>query len=1266
MGSFYADFLKQNKLSDQPGSSIGKLRSLASEDQQTAPISIADLATKKRGSKDPERKAIDFYLTEAEQQKVLDKQKESTTTEDILDFVDNINRAFYGVTAGAKAGIKAYQRGESLGKGAKEVGQAALRGLKREERVGSRDIYRLLDSKGLEDIEKDTFKVFGVDALQMDPASVPFFISDVLLDPLTYIPFGLPLKLAKEGFVGAGKGLQEAAKLAIGSERVGKLMDKAGEFYVDKVAKYFNQKAIWKDINKEELFDTMKNAKDIANAKAYRLGREFSRIEDPKSMLGKRWMTEKEANLIGETFHKANDEAIQAYESAYAKKLGVTVDDFSKITTIDDLTDQITELSTKNVLTSEDKVLLENARKALGQTMQETKGRTASLITQKILEKKQFRKLSDNIAKAESTATKDFAKTRFGVAKTLYKEGDDYLKKELNRIHEIVKVGDKSASQALTSEIDGISDLVKLTDNQFKSYFSGEAAGIGKNIGNALDGLKERIGKLSEYQIQTTAGLQKLVKSEVPLQKINSLIRKLEADVGREGIGVIDVRGQKLQGQISKSLKAIGSELDEFKRLRSSELSQFKGNAKIIDLFRQQLVKDYQGRLKNIIRDKRDLDRFYKSELMAHELVKRKADKFAQTMGKKYYQTFSKINKGRLGQQVIQDMHAERELIFNKTLQGLPEELRPSAKILRDTLDDYAEKMQKGDKPMLKGVSPLYMPRVIQKEFIDEVSDVVPMFRGGQAKSMLQKRKFKYYDEYKKYVEGLGGKIENDAAVILTDYVKKADMSYAKHLVQNELDEALKHIDDPKVRKRVKESMFQIYSDTATRFNNPVWNAVSNTYGKTLNAIKTGLTIINPAFQGRNILGFPFLATTTAGMKHGLNPKNYVDAMMIKSGANGKVAGHTMDAIRKAAEESGYFGSSFTRGDIKSSVKQLYGRYKPYDPRRWMAEVFKASADVEDMGRYGALVANLKAGMPMESALKAAKEAMFDYNLINSPADKALQGLFGFYTFSRRNLPQQIKTLLTDPKQYATLAKALDRISNREAVSQEEVDLLSQFDKESFKLFGEAVDGIREFKTLGFLPVEEAYQTLSSIRQGDVRRLLGSRISPALGDFMDWFYSKDSFTGKDFGNSLPSQYTKIIPENVQKALGLTKRPVNKYRGGQVVGTEEVLYGDPDTIFKIRNIPIASRFINELSSLVDNIGKGKTKEGVLGYTTGVKTKELDVERLKSLKEMKQKEALRKAAKAKGAKEFKSLYVPKVQKGVSPVDEAKMRLEQIRNR
>lgn len=1261
---FYADFLKKNNLGDQQGSSIEKLRSITSP-VQTQAISIADVAKKKGQSKDPEKKAIDFYLTELEQKKVL--EKESSTTEDILDAIDNVNRLFYGVTAGTKAGIKAYQAGKEFPEATKEVGKAVLRGLKREERVFTRDIYRLLDKEDLENIEKDTFKVFGMDALEMDKASLPFFAADVLLDPVTYIPFGLPLKLTKQGLVVASQGLKNVAKTVAGAEKVDKLISKAGEFYVDKVAKYFNLKSIFKDIGKEDLFETLKNAKDIANAKAYRLGTKFSRIDDESSILGKRWMKEEEANLIGETFHKANDEAIKSYESAYAKRLGVNVEDFAKITDIDQLTDEITELSTKGILSAEDKATLDQARSALGKTLQETKGRTAKLISQKILEKKKFKKLSDNLSKAEAEATKDYAKARFNIARDLYKEGDNYIKKELDRIHQIVKIGDKSASQALGSEIDSIMDLVKLTDNQFKSLFDGKASGIGKNVGNALDSLKDRISKLSQYQIQTTKGLQQLTKSDVPLQKINGLIRGLEADVGRETLGVIGQRGEKLQKQILKSFREINSSLDEFKKLRTGELTKFKGDAKLIDTFRQQLVKDYQSRLKTIVRDKGDLDKFYRSEVLAKELVNRRADKFAQKMGKQYYNTFSKISKGRLGQKVIQDMHAEREIIFNKALQELPEELRPSAKLLRDTLDDYAEKMQKGDNPLLKGISPLYMPRVIQKEFIDEISDVVPMFRGGQFKSFVKKRKFKYYDEYKKYVEGLGGKIENDAAVILTEYIKKADMSYAKHLVQEELEQAFKKIPEPKVRKRVKEAVFQIYSDTATRFNNPVWNAVSNTYGKALNAIKTGLTIINPSFQGRNILGFPFLAATTAGVKHGLNPLNYVDAFKIKYGGGaGEIAGYTIDKIRKAADESGYFASSFTRGDIKKSAKQLFGRYSLHDPRRWMAEIFKASADVEDIGRYGALVANLKSGMNMEQALKASKEAMFDYNLINSPADKALQGIFGFYTFSRRNLPQQIKTLLQDPKHFATLSKALDRISNREEVSQEDLDLLNNFDKESFKIFGEAIDGIREFKTLGFFPTEEAYQTLSSIRRGDVRKLLGSRINPALGDFMDWFYGKDSFIGKDFGNSLPATYTKIIPEPLQKAFGLTKRKVPKYRGGEIVGSEDVLYGDPDKIFAIRNIPIGSRFINELSILVDNIEQGKPGKGITAFTTGVKTKELDVEKLKQQKEFRKKEMLRKAAKAKGAKEFKSIYVPKIQKGKTTLDEAKERLEQIRGK
>ena len=668
---------------------------------------------------------------------------------------------------------------------------------------------------------------------------------------------------------------------------------------------------------------------------------------------------------------------------------------------------------------------------------------------------------------------------------------------------------------------------------------------------------------------------------------------------------------------------------------------------------RKAIIESSTDALSSLSKQSKEIEAQYVKKHAEAMATVRMAEKEASVRQGKYYQAFRALQSGQKYQAFLQKNVKIKEEIFEKGLKELPEELHGPAKAFRKVYDDYMAKGMSGDDPFLKGASPLYAPREIQKKFLEEVTGKVPLFASG-GKGFLKKRKFEKYDEFRSWVEANGGKTLDDSSLLLMKYVKDFEMNYAKHNVRSAI--ASKFQGD--VPPELQRALNWMYNGGRTKFDNPVAEAAFSMYGKALNYTKIGLTIINPAFQGRNMLGFPLLSATTAGMKHGWNPFNYGDALRLKFGKKSKFITDkngnkiTDDEIRKAAEESGYFGASFTGGDVEVSGKMVLDRYGWANPKRWMGEVFKLSMHIEDTGRYGALIANLKAGKPMKEALDSAKAAMFDYNLINSPVDKALQGVFGFYSFSRRNLPHQLKTVLNDPKQYAITAKILGKVSNREALTEEELSYMDSWENETFKIFGDVVDGVREYTTLGFFPVEEAYQTINAITSGEASKLHG-RVSPVVGTFLDWYYGKDSFYGRDFGNYLPARYAQIIPKKLQEVFELTPRMKPKYRGGEIVGEEEVLYGDVDTIFMFRRIPLTSRTLNDIATALETAKiKGRPVDAAKGYFLGIKSRELDVENRKRQKEEREKAALTKKAKGRGAAEFTNPYVPQWQKKLTP--------------
>lgn len=1119
-----SEFLKKwgnYKAPDTPLRSVPESES--ESEQGGGEDSIPSLSDMMR-TKDPDKKVMDFYLNQQEQEEA--KVKSSSTTEDILNFVDNIQRPFYSVMSGLHEGIKSAKfEDESFDKTLSDVGDAMVKGWKREEKKDSRDIARLINPKSVDWIEKNTtIKVFSRDALNPDAGTVPFLASDIVLDPVTYIPFGLPLKMAGMAIKTGNKAIRGAASKIVGEEAVEAITKGAHDLYIKKIAPITNVRDVFKEHGVEELFDTLKHAEDFSKSHARDVVLKASTVSEKNGIFMKvqKIMDEDQAVKLNEAMQKMNDEGVAVYGKLWADELGVSVEGLTKLQLLDASIAAVGKAETRD-----------QAQAALARLSKEFKDQgvdASKYITRGLLEDRGIRRFVNKIAGAESKATEELAMTKLSEASKLRNLSRQKIAQQMTYHKTALKAGGRATAENRKAIIQSSTDALV---------------------------------------------------------------------------------------SLSKQAREIES----------------------------QYVKKHAEAMASI----------------------RMAKKEAGLRQGKYYQAFRALQSGSKYQSFLQKNAKLKEDIFEKGLKELPEELHGPAKAFRQVYDDYMEKGMKGDDPFLKGTSPLYAPREIQKKFLEEVTGKVPQFASG-GKGFLKKRKFAKYDEFRSWVESNGGKTLDDSSILLMKYVKDFELNYAKHNVRS----AIANQFNGEVPVELQRSLNWMFNGGRSKFENPVAEAAFSMYGKALNASKVALTVINPAFHGRNFLGFPLLSATTAGMKHGLNPFNYRDAFRVKFGKkpgfitdkSGKKISH--EEIRQGAEESGYFGASFTGGDVEVSGKMVLDRYGWNNPKRWMGEVFKFSMHSEDVGRYGALIANLKAGKPMKEALESAKSAMFDYNLINSPIDKALQGVFGFYTFSRKNAPQQVKTILNDPKQYAITAKILGKVSNRESLTDEELSLMDSWENETFKIFGDVVDGVREYTTLGFFPAEEAYQTINAILSKDVGKLSG-RVSPVAGAFLDWWYGKDSFYGRDFGNYLPNRYAEIIPKKLQETLGLTSRMKPKYRGGEVVGEEEVLYGDVDTVFMIRRLPLSSRFIADAAAALET-GKVKGKPGAaaLGYTTGIKAREMDIEKRKSQRKEKEEREIIKKAKSKGAAEFTRPYIPKWQKELSPREQILQKRKEFREK
>ena len=1211
------------------------------EAQSHPEMSISEMAIQRRNARDPSAKTFDFYISKEKQDEI--KLGTASKVTDILDFIDNINRPQYAVTAGLAEGLRSIKEDESISKTAGDIVSEAVKGFKREKRVGARDILKITQPDLIKTVEENTeFKLFGVDALSMDAVTPVAFAGDILLDPLTYVGVGVPLKLIGKAFDGSGRLAKSIATKSLGEDTVSKIVTSTKKAYIEKIAPLFNQKAIWEEHGASELMDILTSSKEIAEGKSAREALKIATLSEKQGMFGKvrDVLDLPQSKQVHQAMQSMSDEAVDVFGELWAKELGVSTKAVSEIKQIDELLNDIKM--------SENKAERASLTKKLNDELLSRKINAAEHIKNGMLNDEGIRKFSNNMAMAERDASLEYAKHSLNISKQLKDESMKRIDGEILEIQKSLKSGVKLTHKFVQEDVNNVSMTLKNLDDSFGKLVSGSATEeMFLGLRGQMDVLKNRISFLNKYQRSET---KEILKSGQSLSKIGAELNSLDHAITKTQFSSAVEFTNEMKNSIKGSIRNIATELQSFKKIRQSELSKLKKGSIESEKLSGELVDKYKDQLKSLMTDRTGMEREYSKELIRSGVTARKSDKMMNLMKDKYYNAFNALNSGKAYQLFLQKNMHVKDQIFERGIKELPEELREPTRKLRTLYDDYAARGTAGEEPFMKGASILYAPRAIQQDFIQEALSKIPEFSQG-SKGFLKHRKFEKYSEFKDWAEKQGLKVDEDAITVAMRYMKNFDISYAKHNVEKALLAKFEIDKLSELPKGLKNSIDYLYRDGRIRFDNPVMDMVYRFASKVSNATKMALTITNPAFHGRNILGFPFLAATTAGMKNGYDLRNFSDAFLIKTGREGKLTAKggkqwEFSEIRKAAEDSGYFASSQTRGDFKTSANLMLGRYKWTDPKRWMGELFKFTMHAEDMGRYGALLANLRAGNDMPKALDLAKKAMFDYNLINSPVDKALQGVLGFYTYSRRNLPRQVMTVLEDPKQYSILSRALGHISNREELNQDEISLLNGFERSQFKIFGEVIDGVRTFKTLGFFPVEEAYQTLNSVTDKKYWDAVKSKLNPAFGAFLDWFYGKDSFYGTDLGNYLPGKYAKVIPESLQKALSLEKRIKPKYRGGEQVGTEEVLYGDVNTVFMIRKFPIGSRFLNDIAEAIDK----KQKPGVAasGYLFGIKEKELDVEARKKSLKRKQEEALIEKAKAEGAVTYERVYTPAWQK------------------
>lgn len=1111
--------------------------------------------------------------------------------------------------------------------------------------------------------------------LDLDAFSPIGLVGDTLLDPTTYIPFGAPMKLMGKMFSRSASFLEKGAVKVLGEEAVSNIVKAATSVYINKIAPITNIKAVMNNFGLGDAYKTYIEGVEAAPTKAQRVGKEASKIGGTDdSVLGigmQKYLDEKKSVSLYQNLSKAHDDSVKALGDAYAKDMGVSVEGLAKSKKLVDILKNAGAVSQEADVNKD--ALLKDLTKQLEEAkidvatlpkivLSKTRNDEIKIFSDDLLQGKGVRRFTNHLAKTEFDATAEYARSELSMHRDIRSQAMEAVNKKITGTQKAMRMSNKAIGEMVLSDTRDIGSGIKEMDKMLSSE-TGMASSdeFLASLKEKMNILVKRVKTLGDYNIAETAAVKQASSAGVPYRNIINHILDLQGSIQQAEIGTAQEMTKMGLGEMRGRLKLISNEVKSYGQIRSSEFLKMGSVIKEGTGLTDEMIQKYSGDLKDLYKSRSNIESdFLKQKIKAGLTMKNAVGEFQRSKSA-YFKLFRGLAREQKSQFFLKKSAAIKEAIWNKAKSEAPEELREPMQIIRDHYDMMRDRMMDSEEPLLKGAGPLYHSRQIDESAREKLRGYFSS-KESASKGFLKKRSFELDSDYKKYlVEETGGKPIEDAVYNVMKYTQDAELAYAKHTFKQTILKKLglatmKDLQRSKEYAVLARNLDYVFMEGKTSYSNIVNSGIFKSWGRLLNTAKFMLTIPSIAFEGRNMGGFPSFVARSAGLKYGLNPTTFIEAMMLKSGVKGELVGGlngaekiSMDAFKRAGEDTGYYASSQLRGDFQESFKSVMNRYKSYDPRWWISKGLHAGQHIEDTGRWAAAIAAYKSGAPVEKALQIGKDTFFDYNLINSPMDKVLQGLFGFWTFSRKNLPQTIKHMMTDPKYFALQSQILGKISRREELSKEDLENFNDYDKTSYKMIGDAVHGQREFTSLGMFPEEEAYGTASLVLGPDsiiekAQNILGSRMNPVMGLALDMFYGNDRRTGEDLPYQLPEKYTRMISKSDAKKLGFTLREKTKFNMGEEVGKKLIYFGNPRIIDLIKRNPWGGRQIGEFASFIDHVVKGEGETGVLEFFSGMKTKEFDSELGKFMNEMKIKAAKTEAAKQVGAPEFKQIYIP----------------------
>lgn len=471
-------------------------------------------------------------------------------------------------------------------------------------------------------------------------------------------------------------------------------------------------------------------------------------------------------------------------------------------------------------------------------------------------------------------------------------------------------------------------------------------------------------------------------------------------------------------------------------------------------------------------------------------------------------------------------------------------------------------------------------------------------------------RVFSNFQDAANHAKILGGRIERNIPKLLAETA----ISRRKKVALLQLEKDLGEVFGSRLPKEVVDTLRQIGIGKSPLPE--ILQKASKMWNKHfLNRVKYGLTFPFPAYHLRNIMDDTFRGYEKLGVKW-LNPFASRSAGHILSQGDKMIdlgQGMSMHAseLYQHFVNMGIVKSSFLRADLNKKILDVSKRIATAkSPLRAMikkatdflpvSETFalKMNNHARIKGGLISLVDELKkkkitklSGEGFENALlkaaKDSKDAFIDLADLG-PIDDLLAQVIPFYRFTRKNVPFQIKTILTQPQRISKLGVVRNNMRT-DQLSDEDQAALSPYIRDNLTLsLGDNLNGNTSLLAGTGLSIEELNRFFNTQSLPDtIRQLTIGQSAPPLQFLYTYISNKHPFFGSELDSYRGKKTYRIFHDNksLNKLVGGVSRIATKKVDGKIQYKYEL--DDPKQYYK--TMMIYSPIISAGASAIPGLG-----------------------------------------------------------------------------